>query len=114
MARILLTHLDSALAAQLGQVLARQQHEIQTADALDVQGDGPDVVFSGCDNGCYKEILGAVRRWRPKLPFVVVSSYPDTSEWIDALEAGATDYCAAPFENRQIRWILDSALRYAA
>jgi DNA-binding NtrC family response regulator len=51
-----------------------------------------------------------VRRERPALPFVVVSRVPNTKEWLDALEAGATDYCAGPFGIRQIRWLMESAL----
>jgi len=41
---------------------------------------------------------------------VVVSRIPETSEWLDALEAGATDYCAAPFERQHISWVVESAL----
>ncbi|HNY41256.1 MAG TPA: hypothetical protein PKJ41_12710 [Bryobacteraceae bacterium] len=46
------------------------------------------------------------------LPVVVVSRVPDMSGWLDALEAGASDYCAAPFESIQLRWILDAHLRH--
>ncbi len=45
------------------------------------------------------------------LPIVVVSRVPDMTGWLDALEAGASDYCAAPFESIQMRWILDAHLR---
>ncbi len=45
------------------------------------------------------------------LPVVVVSRAPDMTGWLDALEAGASDYCAAPFESIQLRWILDAHLR---
>jgi DNA-binding response OmpR family regulator len=51
------------------------------------------------------------------LPFVVVTRIPETREWLDALEAGATDYCSAPIETRQLRWLMESALprpRFAA
>ena len=33
------------------------------------------------------------------------------ADWLDALEAGASDYCAAPFEPAQIRWVLQSHVR---
>jgi DNA-binding response OmpR family regulator len=51
-----------------------------------------------------------VRAERPTLPFVVVTRIPETGEWLDALEAGATDYCSAPFESRQINWLMEAAL----
>jgi len=41
---------------------------------------------------------------------VVVTRVPETREWLDALEAGATDYCSSPFETRQINWLMESAL----
>jgi DNA-binding response OmpR family regulator len=49
------------------------------------------------------------------LPFVVVTRVPETKEWLDALEAGATDYCSVPIEARQLHWLMESALpRFAA
>lgn len=44
-----------------------------------------------------------------EVPVIVVSRVPDTREWIAAMEAGASDYCAPPFECSQLRWILTSA-----
>jgi len=32
---------------------------------------------------------------------------------LNVIEAGADDYCAAPFESHQLRWILDSTLSYS-
>lgn len=48
-------------------------------------------------------------QWTGK-PVVVVSRLPDVDGWLDALEAGAADYCTPPFEPTQMRWILDSQL----
>ena len=45
-----------------------------------------------------------------QVPVVVVSRIPETSEWLDAIDAGATDYCAAPFEPQHISWLVQSAL----
>ena len=46
----------------------------------------------------------------------MVSRFPEVSEWLDAMDAGASDYCASPFEPAQVRWILESNLprQYAA
>jgi DNA-binding NtrC family response regulator len=41
----------------------------------------------------------------PDLPVIVVSRLPDTREWLEALELGARDYIAAPFETIQMRWL---------
>jgi DNA-binding response OmpR family regulator len=41
---------------------------------------------------------------------IVVSRVPEVSAWLSALEQGASDYCGAPFEARQVRWALNSSL----
>src|SRR5581483_841215 len=43
------------------------------------------------------------------LPVIVVSRVPEVVQWLDALEAGASDYCAAPFERRHVEWLMESA-----
>jgi DNA-binding NtrC family response regulator len=73
--------------------------------------DGGDLIFCPADPKHYMALLWALRRRKPKLPVVVVSRYPQVSEWLDAIEAGAADYCAAPFESRQVDWILDNCLQ---
>jgi hypothetical protein len=35
---------------------------------------------------------------------------PEVTDWLKALEHGAADYCGAPFEARQVRWLLNSSL----
>jgi PleD family two-component response regulator len=68
---------------------------------------GAEIIFCRWDRAAF-----AVTRGRfPDVPIVVVSELPDVNSWLDALEAGAADYCAAPFEAIQMRWILDTHLR---
>ena len=114
MARILLLGMDENLAGQLGFVLAGDHHEVTAAAALDEGAWDVEVIFSGGDGGIYKKHLAQAQRERPNVPFVVVTRLPETEHWLNALEDGATDYCAAPFERRQVRWILDTALGRAA
>jgi DNA-binding NtrC family response regulator len=114
MARILILGLEASLADQLGRILLNQDHQVETGDHWNDDAAGTaDVIFSGSDDGGFR-ILTDARRERPGLPVVVVSRFPETTQWIDALEAGAIDYCAAPFEHRHIRWILETALHRAA
>ena len=47
----------------------------------------------------------------PQFPAANDSDSLETQEWLDALEAGAADYCAAPFEPVQLRWLLDAHMR---
>jgi DNA-binding NtrC family response regulator len=55
-------------------------------------------------------LLRLIREERPSLPFVVVTRIAETEEWLNALEAGATDYCSAPIDTRQLHWLMESAL----
>jgi DNA-binding response OmpR family regulator len=51
-----------------------------------------------------------VRDYEPDIPVIAVTRMPESKQWLDALEAGALDYCGAPFERIQIRWIMDTVL----
>jgi CheY-like chemotaxis protein len=112
MAKVLLIGLEQSTANQIGRALAIERHEIenkpQNTPIQDVVK--ADIVFAGGDRKTYISLLRSIRKTRPALPFVVVTRIPETSDWLDALEAGATDYCSAPFEPRQIRWLMESAL----
>jgi DNA-binding NtrC family response regulator len=68
-----------------------------------------DFAFCAAEPESYKLLLKAIQEKMSGLPFVVVSRLPDTSAWLEALQAGAADYCALPFESISIRWILESA-----
>lgn len=68
-----------------------------------------DIIFCGADVNLISELRSA----KPEASIVVVSRHPDVSDWLDSIEAGATDYCAAPFENSQVKWIVESSLRSA-
>jgi DNA-binding response OmpR family regulator len=112
MASVYLIGLDQAIATQISRALAVERHriehktqEISVREMMDV-----DIVFAGGEPAQYLSLLQRVREERPGLPFVVVTRIPETTAWLDALEAGATDYCSAPFESRQIHWLMESAL----
>jgi DNA-binding response OmpR family regulator len=112
MASVLLVGLEQATAAQISRALTVERHRIEQKpqnigvhEMLDA-----DIVFAGGEPSEYLSLLRRVRDERPALPFVVVTRIPETKEWLDALEAGATDYCSSPFEMRQIHWLMESAL----
>jgi DNA-binding response OmpR family regulator len=112
MAKVLLTGIEESVANLLRRALAIERHQIEHRPSNAPIHDflEADIVFAGGDGKQYLPLLRRVREARPGLPFVVVTRVPETSEWLDALEAGATDYCAAPFELRQINWLMESAI----
>jgi DNA-binding response OmpR family regulator len=113
MASVLLVGLEQTTAAQISRALAVERHRVeqktQTLGMVEIMS--ADIVFAGGEPSQYLSLLRQVRDQRPTLPFVVVTRVPETNEWLNALEAGATDYCAAPFESRQIHWLMEAALQ---
>jgi len=112
MASVYLIGLDQTTATQVSRALAVERHRIETkpqnVDVNDMHD--VDIVFAGGEPEQYLSLLRQVREKRPTLPFVVVTRVPETTAWLDALEAGATDYCSSPFESRQIHWLMETAL----
>lgn len=113
MASILMLGLDSDLAEQLSQVLKQDGHLTQSTDSIGSAARvcGVDIVFAGGDGPDYREMVMRMSTARPELPVVLVNRHPDNSRWLDALELGAADYCGAPFEPVQLRWLVGSVLR---
>lgn len=112
MAKVLLLGLENAAARQIKRALESDNHRVESKplDTSDIEIPGADIVFASGDGKQYVALLKRVRATNPALPFVVVTRLPETSDWLDALEAGATDYCSAPFEIHQLRWLMESAL----
>lgn len=110
MLRLTLLGLPEDLGNQLARILRDESHQVTrrlyvsdlrrapNAAAVFISGDSPD----------YREILSLLRENHADLPVIVVTRQPETRHWLEALDAGAADYCGAPFEHIQLRWILGS------
>ncbi|HTS63282.1 MAG TPA: hypothetical protein VMH28_14750 [Candidatus Acidoferrales bacterium] len=107
MAKVLLLGLDSSITDELNPVLKQLGQSVHIAGLASRVLDHTDanVVFASGNT------LGEVRARRPELPVVVVARIPEVNDWLDALDAGANDYCGGPFEPTQVRWVLESSLR---
>ena len=106
MAKILLLGLDSTLADELSRILRQLGHSVSANAPCDATLDVTDaeLIFAGSDD--FREALTLY----PDRPVIVTSRLPEMNSWINALEAGAADYCGAPFEATQVRWVLNTAL----
>ena len=105
--RVLLAGLEPPLAADLKQHLSAHGLEVHHAETLKPTNQIFDLAFCEAHHPGLLALLSSVT-----FPVVVVSRVPDVNEWLDAMEAGAVDYCAAPFEWVHLDWILHSTLAH--
>ena len=112
-ATVLFHGLENELAVDLRHALSSFCEGIES-EALTGAGhsraalkdNGATVVF--CDTKT--ETVKELRELNPNALIISVGRLPETTDWLNAIEAGADDYCAAPFEAHQLRWMLDSTL----
>lgn len=56
------------------------------------------------------EVLRRIKEYFPKLPVIMMTAYSDTDTAIEAMKLGAFDYIPKPFENREIRELIEKGL----
>jgi|SRR5579862_5882006 len=105
--------LEEPLVEQPTETVSRFAHVRHVRNASSIPGCvslverlGAAVIFCGADPRHLKVLKR--RSLRPAV--VAASRLPDSSTWLHALKHGAANYCAAPFEARDIRRILEAAL----
>ncbi len=109
--RILLIELHEDLLCDLRDALisARLVPAIEEGVALEaVDWSQYDVVFCPATYSVLEQVLAAAARGMQQRRVIAVSRLPEVSEWLDALELGAIDYFAPPFEQSQVRWLLQT------
>ena len=57
------------------------------------------------------QVLAEVRRRRPELSFILVTAYGSIEHAVSAIQAGADDYLAKPFERQALLLTIERALR---
>ena len=117
---VLLLGLGELSRQRLETVFAKQGRGVHSRDFLSagqcmglIDQLSAGVIFCEAEPDQYRPLLDAVRH-RPSPISVVVVGRPEVSAWLDALEAGAADYCAPPFEDSHLYWIVQSALKSRA
>lgn len=108
--QILLYELQEDLLCEIRDALigARLVPAIEESVALEaVDWSQYDLVFCPASRQILQSVLAAAGRMtRPRV--IAVSRLPEIPEWLDALELGATDYFAPPFEQSQVRWLIQT------
>jgi len=103
LAKIILAGLELRTEQDLSRVLTGQGHQV----IIGWEGTpAADALFCGADSA----LVSKVRALRPQLPVIAVTGLPEQTKWLDALEAGAAEYCCAPFETAQLSRLLAGVL----
>ncbi len=117
-ANILMLGLDDSLADELRLALRNSEHGISSAPsgpaaaaADHVLRAKADVVFCDLDSRNLSAFLKQLQERACEIPVVVASRLPDISRWLDAMDLGAWDYCASPFEARFLEHMVTGAIR---
>ena len=115
--RVLLLGFGERSREPLEAILARQGRDVHALDFPPasqclglIEQLSAGVVFCAAEHAQYRPMLEAVRKRPSPVPVVVVGR-AEVAAWLDALEAGASDYCSPPFEDAHVQWILQSASR---
>lgn len=109
--RILLYELHEDLLRELRDALisARLVPAIEEDTPLEgVDWSQYDLVFCPATRAELGKVLTAAAGRMTQLRVIAVDRLPDIQEWIDALELGAIDYFVPPFEQTQVRWLIQA------
>jgi len=106
---ILLYGLEPELEVELMNTLGRFRVKPCHSDDLDEIAEA-SMVFCSAVGGPLRSLLALTRRLPSPPPVIVVSRLKEESRELDAREAGAQDYCPAPFDYRRMANILTSTL----
>jgi DNA-binding NtrC family response regulator len=117
-ARILIVEDERAIQLALSGLLKRQGYEIEIADSGEAALAGfekhdfdlviTDLALGGGKTGM--DVLAASKKVRPEVPVVMITAHGSEKVAVDAMKAGAEDYVPKPFDNDEIRMIVQRAL----
>jgi two-component system, NtrC family, response regulator AtoC len=126
-ARILVADDEPNLRRVLAAILRRDGHEVsQAADGAEAlalaesqsQGGGAtafDVVITDLRMPTVDgmEVLRQITRNQPHVPVIMITAFGSVGQAVEAIKCGAFDYIEKPFEQEQIRVIVDKAVKQA-
>ena len=103
------------------QLLCNQGFRVSDADGVEsaillLKKNNIDVVFSDWKLGALTgiDLLNYVRRQQPDLGFIIATAYGTISHAVTAMQAGADDYMAKPYQQQELLLAIDKALKSRA
>jgi DNA-binding NtrC family response regulator len=116
--RILIVEDERAIQIALSGLLGKQGYEITLASSGDeaverLAAESFDLVLTDLALGSGKsgmDVLGAALAARPGTPVVLITAHGSEKVAVAAMKAGAADYVPKPFDNDEIRLVVERAL----
>ncbi|MEQ8820116.1 MAG: sigma-54 dependent transcriptional regulator [Sumerlaeia bacterium] len=117
--RLLIVDDEPQMGRILSLVASRWGYDVQTAsnghDALAKLEEFPaDVVLSDLKMPGMEgdQLLREVKSRQPDLPFVLMTAHATVKSAVEAMKSGAFDYIMKPFDNDEVKVILERALEH--
>ncbi len=118
MARLLIVEDERAIQLALSGLFRREGHEVGLADGGDealaqLRAEPWDLVLTDLSlgrgpNGM--DVLRAVKELRPEAAVVMITAHGSEKLAVQAMKAGAEDYVPKPFDNDELRLVVQRAL----
>ncbi len=117
MPRTLIVDDDPQLCATLSSLLAREGHQVETAETADaaeirLQEALFDLVITDLllPDGSGIEIIKQIRSSTPETPVIMLTGHGSVDTAVDALKLGAADYVTKPFRDSELLATINKAL----
>ena len=121
---ILIVDDDPSVVASLGLLLKRHGHPARGARSPEealacLRGQEFDLVLQdmnysrGTTGEEGLELLGEIRRLRPRLPVILITAWGSISLAVEGMKAGAADFVTKPWNNAQLLQSVETALSLA-
>jgi len=109
MANVWLVGLERKCAAEIARVASAAHHGVfERTDRIDTHElADAGIIFAGGAPQVQQSLVRRIRGAYPTLPVVAVLETFRLEDMLDAIEAGATDYCWTPIGQRPIQRFLE-------
>lgn len=118
MSRILIVDDEANLRKVLAAVLRKEGYDVAIAEngeqaLAELQKNGANVIIADLvmPKLSGMELLEQVREKRPEVPVIIITAHGAVDSAVEALKKGAFDYITKPFENAEIRSVVEKAVR---
>lgn len=115
---ILVVEDEPAQRKLIVQMLVAQEHRVTSAASVEdaivsLKQQTPDLIFSDWKLGQLTgmDLLRYVRTHHPDIGFIIATAYGTITHAVDAMQAGADDYLAKPYQRQTLLLAIDKVAK---